>query len=132
MDENGEFNPAAYYEIYDHRDLAAAISANPLTPDGIVQFLETNRIDYEMEAPKSEGWGEPVAPEHFKIGIGSSTQEQKEITWLHELGHLIYRAGGTFRQPHYNNMEYLLEMEAMRIRKEFPKFVQEEYSRYVG
>src|SRR3989344_5450708 len=132
MNEFGEFEPAAYYEISDYRDLATKISTDSLTPEKIVQFLETNRIDYEMEAPKSEGWGEPVAPEHFRIGIGSSTQEQKEITWLHELGHLIYRAGGTFRQPHYNNMEYLLEMEAMRFRKEFPKFVQEEYSRYVG
>lgn len=105
MNELGEFDPTAYYEISDYRDLAAKISVDPLTPEGILEFLETNRIEYEMEAPKSEGWGEPVAPSHFRIGIGSSTQEQKEITWLHELGHLIYRAGGTFRQPHYNNME---------------------------
>lgn len=131
MNEFGEFNPALYYEISDYKDLAAKISADPLTPEGILEFLETNRIEYEMEAPKSEGWGEPVAPGHFRIGIGSSTQEQKEITWLHELGHLIYKAGGTFRQPHYNNMEALLESEAMRIREEFPDFVREIYSRYV-
>ena len=125
------FNPVSYYEIYDYKDLAAKISTDPLTPEGITQFLEANRIDYEMDSTNSEGCGESVAPGHFRIGIGSSTQDQREITWLHELGHLIYRAGGTFRQPHHNYMESLLESEATRFREDHPQFVQEAYLKYV-
>ena len=127
------FDRISYYEIYDYKDLAQKISTDPLTSEGITQFLEANRIDYELDSDStnSEGWGEPVAPGHFRIGIGSSTQDQREITWLHELGPLIYRAGGTFRQPHYNYMESLLESEATRFREDHPQFVQEAYLKYV-
>ena len=127
-----EFRPAAYYLIQDWRELSSEIKKRPLSTEIINDFLTKNTIAYLAGDPREAAGGSmPISPGVFEMEIAGKSREDVELTWIHELGHLIYKAGGTYEQTHYRKIEELIEEEARRFVAENPKYVRENYDRQV-
>lgn len=133
MAEFGEgFRPIDYYTINKPYQLFSAFSSDPLSEDAIFDFITGSKIDIvtieelRRRGPQGrtgEAWSEPIDEDHFEMFIGGS---DREVSLIHELTHLIYRAGGWAPySADAHRMEDMIERAAAQFVETHPAFCRD-------
>lgn len=133
MAEFGEgFRPIDYYTINKPYQLSSALFHDPLNEGAIFDFITGKKITVVTieelrrrgkQGRTGEAWSEPIDEVHFEMFIGGS---DREVSLIHELIHLIYRAGGWAPySTDAHRMESMIEEAAVQFVNDHPAFCRD-------